>query len=495
MRKIAIILCFFTIAGNLFADWAEPYRLGEGPCVSVFPVTADSALAFWGEESLYVTTYSEGIWSDPSFIIENTCFRMFTRAAPVLDSRGRLWVFAISGAGSNYIIDDPETFAVRYGPDLFPMFCPDTSGNLYYLQCDGYGIHEFGKSMGDTIWSREYLFLPGFPDYYYDCLLFESDSNGLNFIWSVKDYDDHSVDTVFIVYSHFRYDSPESTWDYFDTLTYFYEKIPFDAVRVIDGWIIALVDEYRFTTDSIDAQYYCCHLSGATAQIETLDSGSFWTYTSTWAYIKLAVNNGGTEVSCVWKSPYIHIMDSLDMMRTYSNIDYAHWDITTGWSTPLSLTSSNKVRHLGYEWKKDNPIIIDQEGNTWVCWYEWIPESGSFCYLTHENPTGVRETNHNMAREYGMLVSPNPFNSACRISVDCHSREGGNPEGGVPVEIYDIAGRMVAELPVGDACMRPAGGIHPAPTVFWRPDESVGSGIYLVRLNGADSAKKIIYMK
>jgi len=64
------------------------------------------------------------------------------------------------------------------------------------------------------------------------------------------------------------------------------------------------------------------------------------------------------------------------------------------------------------------------------------------------------------------------------------------------VEIFDINGRIVYEIPVGDAYMRPAGGMYAAPTI-WKPEKSVGSGVYLVRAKIGDEtvSKRIVYLK
>jgi hypothetical protein len=81
-------------------------------------------------------------------------------------------------------------------------------------------------------------------------------------------------------------------------------------------------------------------------------------------------------------------------------------------------------------------------------------------------------------------VSPNPFNSAVSISVDCHYRENGNPE----IEIFDINGRMVFDNSVGANRDTP---------VVWQPDEKIGSGVYLVRAMVGDESvtKRVVYLK
>jgi len=86
---------------------------------------------------------------------------------------------------------------------------------------------------------------------------------------------------------------------------------------------------------------------------------------------------------------------------------------------------------------------------------------------------------------------PNPFNSAVNISV------GAIHELPLQIEIFDINGRMVYEMAVGDVRERPDDGRftnRPYETV-WQPDESLPSGVYLARIKETNAATKIIYMK
>ena len=103
---------------------------------------------------------------------------------------------------------------------------------------------------------------------------------------------------------------------------------------------------------------------------------------------------------------------------------------------------------------------------------------------------------------FSLSAHPNPFNSAVRISVG----EGLRPS---RIEIFDIAGRMVANLPslsvplpggegsgsfslwekVAEGRMRAE--------FLWSPDENIGSGIYLIRAKIGDGeiTKRIVYLK
>ena len=119
--------------------------------------------------------------------------------------------------------------------------------------------------------------------------------------------------------------------------------------------------------------------------------------------------------------------------------------------------------------------------------------------------TGIEECNASKPEDIAISAYPNPFNSAVTISVNCHSGEGRNPEGGVEVEIFDIAGRIVYEMPVGNGAPVPSsnGRGNRAPTeIVWQPDDNIGSGVYLVRAKIGDRhapeaiiTKRVVYLK
>ncbi len=118
---------------------------------------------------------------------------------------------------------------------------------------------------------------------------------------------------------------------------------------------------------------------------------------------------------------------------------------------------------------------------------------------------------------FEISAHPNPFNSAITITIDgaaiCHSRESGNPEVVMALEIFDLNGRRVAQLSdrgtVG-AGFTPAlndvadnnerDGARPSPTTHkfvWTPDETVTSGVYLVRagIDGKTVSRKVVLLK
>jgi|GEM_PF-2560506 len=110
-------------------------------------------------------------------------------------------------------------------------------------------------------------------------------------------------------------------------------------------------------------------------------------------------------------------------------------------------------------------------------------------------------------KEFELVIYPNPFNSAVIIAL----RGVGATErshGQIAAEIFDITGRLVyapspsVPLPKGEGgktLLPPGeGGSKSRMRAFiWQPDESIGSGIYLVRVKlGSNTIiRKVIYLK
>ena len=120
----------------------------------------------------------------------------------------------------------------------------------------------------------------------------------------------------------------------------------------------------------------------------------------------------------------------------------------------------------------------------------WIVRFDSLGY------TGIKENSPSAKPEaFAISAHPNPFNSAVSISA---------PEG-AEVEVFDLNGRRVAQLPDGGTVgvgLKPAraGGSETLPygsVYLWTPDKSLGSGVYLVRARVGDkeAMKRVVYLK
>jgi len=106
---------------------------------------------------------------------------------------------------------------------------------------------------------------------------------------------------------------------------------------------------------------------------------------------------------------------------------------------------------------------------------------------------GQSESSPPMPDDFRIRAYPNPFNSAITISVDCRGLINQTPT----VEIFDIAGRRVADILVG-AGLKPAraGGSQTLPyEIVWRPGD-LPSGIYLARIKSDDMSltTKLVYL-
>ncbi len=118
--------------------------------------------------------------------------------------------------------------------------------------------------------------------------------------------------------------------------------------------------------------------------------------------------------------------------------------------------------------------------------------------------TGIAEYEQ-LPREMVISAYPNPFNSAVTITLD----GTGVCDTPLRIEIYDVNGRRLK--PVTELVEVPGGGNENPPStlrqaqgtagsggvVIWRPDETLGSGIYLVRAaaGGCERVGKLVYLK
>jgi len=154
----------------------------------------------------------------------------------------------------------------------------------------------------------------------------------------------------------------------------------------------------------------------------------------------------------------------------------------------LENRSSNNIIAINNYWGTEDLIEIedviydslDSPSYGRVIFSPW----SDTCLWAHS--MAVREQNVLCPCKYSISTYPNPFNSACRISA---------PENAI-VEIFDIDGRMVDNVSVG-AGLRPAMGGSKTHHYVWSPDETVGSGLYLVRVRFDEqtTTTRVVYLK
>jgi len=107
--------------------------------------------------------------------------------------------------------------------------------------------------------------------------------------------------------------------------------------------------------------------------------------------------------------------------------------------------------------------------------------------------TGIAERK-NLPEDIAIEVFPNPFNSSCRITAPIGSK----------IEIYNLQGKLVWEsqskmdrLENDEDTFSSRGDGFTIRNFVWQPDESIGSGVYLVSANykNIKVVKKIVYLK
>ncbi len=189
-----------------------------------------------------------------------------------------------------------------------------------------------------------------------------------------------------------------------------------------------------------------------------------------------------------------------------AHIDFAFYDLSmsllespgsgfTARGDTVVLQSGAFGMHLD----DDVDIIVCAELSDNPDWYS--PNDTTFCWQVRVEQMAISE--RKLPLENSISTYPNPFNSALRISVAGVGALPGSGQFGV--QIFDIAGRIVADLPVIN-CGLP----QVVPTqIIWQPDASLGSGVYLVRARldpdgptarftdrgGAEVTKRVVYLK
>ncbi len=186
----------------------------------------------------------------------------------------------------------------------------------------------------------------------------------------------------------------------------------------------------------------------------------------------------------------------------YSDSKLAYWENTGTASSPEWLTMVEDIIDTSYgNLTSASPIDYNADGVLdMLCGSDF---GGMFLYLAEAVP-GVEEAD---TRPNYLTINayPNPFNSAVRITID---GVGAIHELPLRVEIYDVAGRKTAQLPVGEHLrVLPNGdgtengrAHRSSPTqnvVFWQPADNIGSGVYLVRATAGDKSvtKRVVYLK
>jgi len=177
--------------------------------------------------------------------------------------------------------------------------------------------------------------------------------------------------------------------------------------------------------------------------------------------------------------------------------------------TPDKVALADCRELLGLLWELGS-IGIGAEDLAGAIWWfpSTVPSGDSVVFLTSMGTlvdTASAITEARTPGDFAISVYPNPFNSTCQIGIE-------SGELGVEsVEIYDVSGRMVAEIPANNAVGANLVFAHdtgdheyrPYESVVWTPAPSLGSGVYLVRatmqgnkgLKPLVQTKRVVYLK
>ncbi|MCD6502348.1 T9SS type A sorting domain-containing protein [bacterium] len=180
---------------------------------------------------------------------------------------------------------------------------------------------------------------------------------------------------------------------------------------------------------------------------------------------------------------YIHDIDGLIYVNAYTDgslssgatyaLDPTTWAVRAVYDIDVSVPE-------GITWMRNFFLISGFRGTgSWLYRYEF------------EDTLGIDE--NSLPNDFSLSAYPNPFNSAITISLSAGVGASDARSGQVGVKIFDIAGHLVADLPVTN-CGSPQ--FVPTPQI-WQPEKSLGSGIYLVRTVVGEKSltKRILYVK
>ena len=282
-------------------------------------------------------------------------------------------------------------------------------------------------------------------------------------------------------------------------------------------WGIARADIINSAEPEVDSSYI--YFNRKLGDIGSNDSLVFYvntelsdySETTDWTYIV------GQSYLGVWGYDYSYTWPGLDGEMAFGVDVLNEHLVAVGFEHGLSVLNIDdldSIYEVAYYIDEDSTMDITHFAMKDTRIYAMgHPRSGyARLYMFELDTTvinGIGESPTMRPEDIAISVYPNPFNSAVSIMVEQTFLSVQNGQTGMSdlpiVEIFDINGRMVAEIPangaVGAYRIRPKNGstrLTPTNSEYvWTPDESLGSGVYLVRAWVADNyiTKNIIYLK
>jgi hypothetical protein len=240
----------------------------------------------------------------------------------------------------------------------------------------------------------------------------------------------------------------------------------FTTYRFDQTDIITLFDNLQFAR-----QLFACNTRADSAWLEQADST-----------FRVHLHGDFTAFnpdSCEWKFRILHV---------WPPYQFRGHEIGARFVAPNILEIDNPPIH--------NPVydtvevclmfLPDYDGET-VLWDFPVCDTFKFDFSNiAETPT---------PQSFAIYAHPNPFNSSVTITAPA----------GAEIEVFDVNGRRISVIPDPDRESRGVGGeldsrFHGNDNIVgskWRPDPSLGSGVYLVRarFGACETSCRVVYLK
>ena len=168
---------------------------------------------------------------------------------------------------------------------------------------------------------------------------------------------------------------------------------------------------------------------------------------------------------------------------------YLYWeDNSDGYDDILAHLYYSMSGWSSYKFRDycDEKVRYPNTSGCYVIWTQGDSAPYEVMFSCEDYPIGVEE-DKDLPQCFAINCFPNPFNSSCVITAPA----------GAEIEIYDLRGtlrlRSVPDAPVIEPAEMTA-----TRTFIWTPDETIASGIYLVRVrteDGQQMTKRIVLVK